>query len=61
MEQNHLGFIARFHPVASKEVTSNKLRTWNEVPVQLARNSPPRVMQVVSTPTHVSYGHSIEC
>ena len=36
--------------VSSKEVKSNNFRTWNDVPVQLARNPPPRVIQVVSAP-----------
>ena len=36
--------------MSSKEVKSNKFRTWNEVPLQLARNPPPRVIQVVSAP-----------
>ena len=36
--------------VFSKEVKSNNFRTWNDVPVQLARNPPPRVIQAVSAP-----------
>ena len=36
--------------VSSKEVKSNNLRTWNDVPVQLARNPLPRVIQLVSAP-----------
>ena len=36
--------------VSSKEVKSNNFRTRNDVLVQLARNPPPRVIQVVSAP-----------
>ena len=36
--------------VSSKQVKSNNFRTWTDVPVQLARNPPPRVIQVVSAP-----------
>ena len=36
--------------MSSKEVKSNNFGTWNDVPVQLARNPPPRVIQVVSAP-----------
>ena len=36
--------------VSSKGLKSNNLRTWNDAPVQLARNPPPRVIQVVSAP-----------
>ena len=38
--------------MSSKEVKSNNLRTWNDVPVQLARNPPPCVIQVVSSDTN---------
>ena len=36
--------------MSSKELKSNNLRTWNETPVQLARNPPPHVIQVVTAP-----------
>ena len=34
----------RINSVSSKEVKSNNFRTWSDVPVQLARNPPPRVI-----------------
>ena len=36
--------------MSSKEVKCNNFRTWNDVQVQLARNPPPHVIQVVSAP-----------
>ena len=36
--------------VSSKKVKSNNFKTWNDVPVQLARNPPPHVIQVVFAP-----------
>ena len=36
--------------MSSKEVKSNNVRTWNDVPVQLAHNPQARVIQVVSAP-----------
>ena len=51
MEQRFLGFTQRNQFLSSKEVKSNNLGTWNDGPVQLARNPPPRVVQVGSAPT----------
>ena len=36
--------------MSSKELNSNNLRIWNDALAQLARNSPPRVIQMVSAP-----------
>ena len=36
--------------LSSKEVKSSNLRTWNAVPVQLARNLPPHVIQALFAP-----------
>ena len=45
-----LALSQEINSVSSKEVKSNNFTTWNDVPVQLARNPPPRVIQVVSAP-----------
>ena len=36
--------------VSSKDAKSKELRTWNDVPVQLARNPPPCVIERVFVP-----------
>ena len=36
--------------MSSKKLKYNNLRTKNNAPLQLARNAPPRVIQVVSAP-----------
>ena len=45
-----LALSQRINSVSSKEVKSNNFRTGNDVPVQLARNPPPRMIQLVSAP-----------
>ena len=50
-----LALCKEMNSVSSKEVKGNNF-TWNDAPVQLARNPPPRVIQVVSAPIATQMG-----